>query len=636
MNKIKQLPLHESQKIAAGQVIDRPANVVKELIENSIDAGATHITITIEDGGKKLIRVTDNGYGMNADDAQLCFAKHATSKITSVDQLASITTFGFRGEALASIAAVGKVTLLTKLHGALEGTEVHTQDSMITHSASVACPEGTDIAIHNIFYNMPARQKFIKTRETETRHIVQTVQAISLAYPELSIKLIVDGKPSITCPSQESIIERCAQLWDHATAKNMIPLVEIKQEKGVSIIGAISNHHWFRYDRSGIFFLVNNRWVTNPHLIRALIKGYDNVIPHGRCPMACISIMINPALIDINMHPRKEEIKFAHPRIVEQLISQTVRHTLEKNLSSQIKRDVRFAPLESHVLIPSPHQSLIRYSPTQKLASWPENQFNTSNDNPFLDDAMPSDINAETQEHDLYTQEHNAFTFDIKKPSPTTTELNMQPQNNSMLPQISILENDADAYQLIGQLHKTYLLIEQGDGLYVIDQHAAHERILYELFETRFTDIPTINLMFPQLITCNPDEMATIEPHLHLFAHNGIMIEPFGKDQLIIQATPVHLKDMSLHELIKQVISWIQEYNALDHDVFVKSMHNKLRAQMACKAAVKAGDVLTRSQMEELLTDLYKTPNRFNCPHGRPTGWLLSLDEIEKKFRRKT
>ncbi len=597
MPKIHQLPIHEAQKIAAGQVIERPANAVKELLENALDAAATHIVIHIENGGKRLIRVIDNGHGMDREDAQLCFEKHATSKIHSIDELPFLTSFGFRGEALATIAAVASVTLKTKELGMLEGTLV-TIENGTTHVTSTSCNQGTDITVENLFYNVPARAKFIKKRETETRHIIQTIKAMSLAYPHIHLELFIEKRQLLNCPPQEDIIGRYAQLWDTATAQHMMPIHTTNSTKGISISGAISTHQWFRYDRSGIFFLVNNRWVTNHHLGRALLKGYNNVIPHGHYPMAAIIIDINPALIDINCHPRKEEIIFANPRIVEQLMQDTIRSTLEKHVSKQIKKEVTFFQ-------PSNITTSLAFTPASYTMAFPDKA-------PLLDDP-----------------------FQMSLPPAITPSFDANSQITQQEKEIVPLQHQESAYTIIGQLHKTYILLEKDDGLFMIDQHAAHERILYELFAPRFEKLPTINLMFPQLISCTPQELSLLAPHLPLLAEHGITTELFGKDQLIIQSTPVHLKDTSLKDIIMQLISWIKEYNTVNAQELNNILHNKLQAQMACKAAVKAGDVLTTEQMQELIDDLHTTANRFSCPHGRPTGWLISLADIERKFQRR-
>ena len=605
MAQIKLLPAHEAQKIAAGQVVERPANVVKELVENAIDAQATSLSIYIEDGGKQLIRIVDNGTGMDQEDAQLCFEKHATSKISSIDELTSLTTFGFRGEALASIAAVAHVTLSTKQKGAVEGVCVRASEGALTLEAT-GCAEGTDISVHALFYNVPARAKFLKKRETETRHIIQAIQAMAFAYPHLHVQLFIDGKKFFNCPPQETMLQRTAQVWDTTTAKHMMSIEATRSDKGISLCGAISNHQWFRYDRSGMYFLVNNRWVSNHGLSRALIKGYNNVIPNGRYPMAALSIMINPALIDVNSHPRKQEIVFAHPRTVEQLIQETVRKALEAHVSHQIKKEVSFYQSPRH---DTQDQTAVSFRPAS-----------------FARDVK--DMTA----------------FDGPPPAPMPRqEVSFAPTASSapIAPEqprepLSILETPDELHTVIGQFAKTYILIEQKEGLYLVDQHAAHERILYEQFATRFEEMPTINLMFPQLITCSHEERSLIEPHLALFSQHGITIEAFSQDQLIIQSTPVHLKNAPLQEIVKTAIGWIKDLQDVDKEEFHKTIHDKLRAQMACKAAVKAGDILTLAQMQELMKDLHTTPNRFSCPHGRPTGWLLSLHDIEKTFRRKT
>ena len=616
MTKIKQLPPHEAQKIAAGQVVERPANIVKELIENALDAQATQISLYIEDGGKKLIRVIDNGYGMNSDDAQLCFAKHATSKITSVEQLETINTFGFRGEALASIAAVGKVTLLTKQSDTQQGTKIIIEGGHIKDHTITACKTGTDIAIHNLFYNIPARQKFLKKTQTEWRHIQQLFHAFCFAHPSIHFKLFSEDKPIYNYPTAQfdereshtnNIISRCTQIWEHNQAQHMLA-INAEHSNTLKITGAISNHQHYRYNRNGILFFVNKRWIKNYSLSSALLKGYLNVIPPGRYPMAIINITVDPTTVDINIHPRKEEVKFIHPRRVEQLIKNAIKEVLEENLSNQIKQPVDFVPQTKNFGFDVPHTSpsfAYPHQPTPPFAATPTKQEKKS--------TLPFEI---THNKQFETKEYEQTII-----QPQTPNINQTTSTTS--------------YNLIGQYKKTYLLIEKETGLFLIDQHAAQERILYELFSTRFQDIATTKLIFPQIINTTQDNIQTLEPHLTIFHRNGIGIEQFGTNQLKIESTPVHLKGQSLEDLVQQVIAWIQEYQSLDSDKFFNTINEKLHAQMACKAAVKAGDVLTQEQMIQLLKDLEKTPNRFTCPHGRPTGWLLSINEIEKKFKRR-
>ena len=364
MARIKQLSAQEAQKIAAGEVVERPANVVKELIENSLDAGATQIIIYIEDAGKKLIRIVDNGYGMSQEDAYLCFKHHATSKINSVDDLHALTTFGFRGEALSSISSVSTVTLITKEAAALSATKLMLHDGIVTSEENIPGNTGTDIAIANLFYNVPARKKFLKTNETEWRQIQLLFQAICLDYQDVHFKLYHQNNLVFNCPATNDAQQRIAQLWDHTVAQQTIPIQYAANNFKIS--GIITNHTYSRYDRSALYFLVNKRWVKNHTLSKALLKGYLNVLPHDKFPLACIAITIDPAEIDVNIHPRKEEVQFLHPRIIENALHTCVKEALEKHLSAQLNRNVNF----------SPDQTLVRY--TSLCSALSANGFNPS------------------------------------------------------------------------------------------------------------------------------------------------------------------------------------------------------------------------------------------------------------------
>jgi len=313
VQRIKLLPPNEINKIAAGEVVDRPANVVKELVENAIDAGSTKITVHIVDGGKELIRVADDGCGMSPQDAKFCIKNHATSKITSVEQLQEISTFGFRGEALASISAVSKFTLETKEKDG-QGIQLKLDGGTLVAESEIPFDQGTDIKIADLFFNVPARQKFLKKRETENRHITQLFHAFCLDYLDIHFKLFVDGRQTVQCPPAKDIISRAAQLWGHNFAQQLTPIETEKKDGRPHITGAITNHEYFRYDRNNIFFFVNKRWIKNYQLSNALLKGYMNVLPPAKYPACCVFIEINPEEIDINIHPRKEEVKFLHPR----------------------------------------------------------------------------------------------------------------------------------------------------------------------------------------------------------------------------------------------------------------------------------------------------------------------------------
>lgn len=623
MQTIKQLPAHEAQKIAAGEVVERPANVVKELIENSIDAGATKISIYCDDAGKKLIRVVDNGSGMSGEDARLCFALHATSKITSVDDLENLTSFGFRGEALASIAAISKTTLITKRAEQEVGTKVTIEGGIIQNIEDVACTSGTDIAIHDLLFNVPARQKFLKKEETEWRHIVQLFQAFCLDYQHIHFQLFAENKNVHNCPPADSLFTRLAQLWEHSFTEHMLEL-QAHTHKNISITGAISNHHHARYDRNSIYLFVNKRWVKNSTLSRALVKGYLNVLPAGRYPAACIFIEIDPHHVDINIHPRKEEVMFLHPRIVENALTAAVKNTLEAHLSKRVSV-AHVEPHEFEFRKPSAWQPREFSAPSLTAHA----RFNTAPTQPQLED--------DTWQMDEMPDMPIPQEFAVHSFAPQPQEPQRIDSNISIAESYTAEETPAHAHteNVIGIFNKTYILIEKEEGLFLLDQHAAHERVLYELFSKRFHEVATIQLLFPHIITLPKNDVALLEPHLDIFKKNGIEIELFSDNQVTIQSTPVHLKNVSLIELINDVISWIKETDEIDEKQFFKSINEKLHAQMACKAAVKAGDILPHEQVHQLLKDLSMVENRFTCPHGRPTGWLMSTHEIEKKFKRK-
>jgi DNA mismatch repair protein MutL len=615
MQKIKRLSPHEAQKIAAGEVVERPANIVKELLENSIDAGATHITLYAEQAGKVLLRLTDNGCGMSYDDARLCIEPHATSKINSIDDLETLATFGFRGEALASIAAVSKVILITKQAEDEQGIRLAVENGVISDESLVSCNTGTEIIINDLFYNIPARKKFLKTNETEWRLIQQLMHAFCLDYPHVHFKLLHDEREILNCPPTDTVINRATQIWGHGFSGSLLAIDRYSYDRGIIVSGAISNQHYFRYDRGSIFFFVNRRWVKNIQLSKALLKGYLNILPKDHFPAGFIFIEIDTTSIDVNIHPKKEEIQFLHPRIVENAVFDVVKKRLELHLSQQLgsvtqKQAVAVWPAHSTNI---DQQPFIQYSPATQSFDFDAPVFFQPN-------------------LSIERSEQRSIVMPVQ-----SGQRDQQKNNNETVNQSTLLEKTEQVdhiYHIIGQFKQTYIIIENSDGLMLIDQHAAHERILYELFSQRFSDVATVQLLFPQLITLPRDTITLLEPYLDIFTSNGIDIEVFNLEQLIVRATPVHMKDHSLDDLVQQAAGWIVEYQDVPRDQFFKKINEQMHTQMACKAAVKAGDELSSEQMQQLVRDLSVTENRITCPHGRPTSWTISLTEIERKFKR--
>ncbi len=611
MAKIKLLSPLEIRKIAAGEVIERPSNVIKELIENAIDAESTAITLYIEHGGKTLIRVIDDGCGMSPEDARLSIVHHATSKITNLEDLQALSTFGFRGEALSSIASVSRFSLKTREAHTMEGIELTVEDGQIREEKLCACAKGTDITVADLFYNMPARKKFLKADETELRTIVHLVQAFALCYEDRAFKMYHNQKLILQCQPAQSLEARLPMLYEELFVKAIIPCAN-KDPQGIVFAGAISNQHYIRYDRNQMYLFVNKRWIKNPKLTHAFIKGYDGVLPAGRYPAGSIFITIDPTQVDINVHPRKEEVQFLHPRRLEIALEELVRTTLTKHTSGSIGNSyTAYAPLQSVYKEP------VTLPPTSPEAAV------------LVHDNLHKGIMFKTSEilEPVGQESVEVFNAALTKALSDTAEV-----PKTEFKQTTSSEN---AFRILGQLKATYILIENGDGLVLVDQHAAHERILYELFEKRFSEVSVVPLLFPPLLSFATDEASMLAQCIPFLADYGIELYESGNNQYLVKTLPVVLKNVDINHFIRSFIASNHEADDKEMGGFTQSLHHALRAQMACKAAVKAGDTLTHEHMLELITSLNTVQHRFTCPHGRPTSWNIGLSEIERKFKRK-
>jgi DNA mismatch repair protein MutL len=601
MPHIQKLSPEEIKKIAAGEVVERPSNIVKELIENALDAQATSLIIYVCNGGKDSIRVIDNGHGMTAENARLSIEHHTTSKITSVTDLTRLTTFGFRGEALSSISAVSHMALSTKTDNTLTGITLKTVAGEITQEDLVSCTTGTDICVSNLFYNVPARKKFLRHKDTELNAIIHVIQAYALRYLAVSFKLFHDEKLIINVQATESSIQRMAQLFDSRLAERMLTLTCEPNTSETQITGIISDHHYTRYDRSTLFLFVNARWVKNYALTKALLKGYSNILPQGRYPAAVIHIQVPPEAVDVNVHPRKDEVLLLHARTIEQNIQAYIKTTLEKQIALQLRKST------SPVYPQTPAYTVLK----------------TINEPSFA-------RNTYAQHAPLLSQELTTKNYDPEQ----LTRFPSKNESTEILDQQSITLQEMQ-YHIIGQLHATYIMLEHPQGLLLVDQHAAHERILYELFAHRFEQVASVTLLFPQIVHLTTHDITLLTPYIDLLTAHGIVTEIFSPTQCIITALPAPLKENNMEQLLLSCIGWIKEFSAIPHADLQAQLHEKLHAQMACKAAVKAGDVLSLEQMHELIEKLQQSNNRMSCPHGRPTTWLIASYDIEKKFKRK-
>ncbi|MFA6263603.1 MAG: DNA mismatch repair endonuclease MutL [Candidatus Babeliales bacterium] len=590
MGLIHLLPPHEALKIAAGEVIERPAHVLKELLENSLDAGATTIDIFIEDFGKCLIRVADNGSGMSAEDAEFCFVSHATSKLHHLDDLEHVASYGFRGEALASIAAISKVTLTTKLQSAAAddlGIAIEYSGVEVQKRSQASCGCGTDISVRDLFFNTPVRKKFLKRDETEWNALQTILHAVCLSHPGVHFKLYRDGMCVLNAPGVAHERERALALWDSDVAKNLLPMHPLADDAKISINGSISSPQIWRYGRHYINFFVNGRWVRNSELSKALLKGYAGVLPDKCFPAAAVFITLDRSQVDVNVHPKKEEVRFVQPGVVQAMLTSAVKKTLEQRITQAL------APMPS------------RFTPIVTAASMSA---------PPLHDAMP-------------------YFAQVRYQSAPV----VQNQVNVAMPIVhdqAKIEQSTEKRLIIGQLFATYIVVEKDDAVVIIDQHAAHERVIYEKIKKNYDIQHGIDLLFPELITLDADMIGEMLKHKDFFTRQGIAFDVIGDEKIVVRSAPPQLRGDSLASFIQDVAVFIGEHATLQHDLFAQTFNEYIHAQISCKSAIKAGDVLSHEQMVKLLDDLEAVDNRFICVHGRPTMWCIEKNEFEKKFRR--
>ncbi len=634
MNIIKVLPPHEAQKIAAGEVIERPAHILKELLENSIDAGATQVSVWIEQAGKQLIRVVDNGSGMSLNDAHICFLPHATSKVSTLDEVYAVKSYGFRGEALASISAVSKVTLITRLQDDTSGVGVRLdyQQGAVVRKEAVACPVGTDLLIRDLFYNIPVRKKFLKADSTEWNQLQAIIQAFCLSHSTIHFKLFHDDKLVINAPSAATLKDRVMQVWDHELTQNLISLeLSEKPLSWLSYSGLISGHQFWRYGRTHIFFFVNGRWIKNQELSKALLKGYLNVLPPGKFPAAFIFLQVDSAHVDINVHPKKEEVRFIKPATVEMQIFNAIKTTLEQQVNRIL--EPRIAPVQP-VSVSTLNKPIVNL----------ESSLNNKSDNSISENRLPAHM---YQPRQIIDWDALLDLSSIQSQTP----VKQFRQDQGMVLQEAIIQESQEAlfssvsrgqeaavttsFSIIGQLFATYILIQSNDQLIIIDQHAAHERVLYEKFLKNFQHKEGTALLFPEIVRVSKDQMDILQTVFDFFEEQGILLEQFGALEIVIKTSPPLIAQHDLKDLLFEVAAFVQEHEAIDRELFRKRLNEFTHSHMACKTAVKAGDLLEPIFMNQLVSDLMKTESRFICVHGRPTMWTLGKPAIEKNFRRR-
>ena len=612
-NNIKILPDALVNKIAAGEVVERPASVVKELVENSIDADAKNILVEIRSGGVKSIRVLDDGVGMSAQDAELALSRHATSKIRGVDDLYKIETLGFRGEALPSIASVSFLELVTRTKGNLAGTLIKVEGGDIKEKKETGAPEGTSITIRELFYNTPARRKFLKSKITETKHVIDLVTTYALAYPQISFRLKSDERELFNLKRRDYLFERIEDLWGKEFLSSLVQIKEEAQDP--QITGFLGKPEITKSTRPEIHLYVNKRPVVSRFLNHAIKTGYGELLPQGKFPVAFVFVQIDPQKIDVNVHPTKREVKFSQEHQIYSVVNLAVKKAL-----ATLQAAPTLIRTDSRVITPE-KESIPEPAASSRLQTVPKRETPPTQREmePFRRPEKGFTPKQEKILSEIYS-EHS-----LKKDDAVQQKAVQPPE---------ILEGKKNFWQVFN----SYIITQDKDELLIIDQHAAHERVLYEeacahLIRGRAT---SQQLLFPAVVDLSPSESFALENNLDLFSKLGFEIKPFGGKSVMINAVPSLLKNKSETVFLKEILSDLEEKLKIQIESADPLYRVKSIAQsFACKAAIKAGERLGQDDMSSLYRSLLATQAPFSCPHGRPTLIRFPLKELDKRFKKK-
>ena len=618
MSIIRVLSENISNRIAAGEVIERPASVVKELVENSIDSGATSIVVEIEKAGRKLIAVTDNGSGMDQDDALMCLEPHATSKIKCADDIDNILTLGFRGEAVPSIASISRFSLKTRLHDSMEGFEVSVRGGKMIMAEPAGCAPGSRIEVRDIFFNVPARKKFLRADATEERHIQEILYMLSLPYPAVSFELIMDGRKVFASPSHDNLMPRIKTFFGKNYADHMLSVNY--SDEDVSVKGFVARHGLTRSSRREQRTFFNGRPVEAPAAYRGIRDGFGGMLEKGRFPPCILFIRLDPHSIDINVHPAKREVRLKQEYKVSRVITEAIRIALRQSPAPSVTLDSRI-PLKSLL-----RGAQIDYStPTVEQADL---QFETKTE------IIPEEIPVE-QGTDFVPVSNDAVIEETIE-SPESTEM-VEPVVEAAVSDVPRMNNDvlnlpgSGAVQILGFVDETYILGVSVDGLIIIDQHAAHERVMFErLLNAARQGVASQQLLLPIALELSRAEAAYVSKHSENFLKLGFEIEPMSSNTVMLNAIPASLKQENAGGLLQDMLS-----DLLDEGKASNKLNVEALAMASCKAAVKAHDQLTLHEARSLFQQMAQCELPFSCPHGRPTIINITTKELEKRFGRK-
>ncbi len=643
MAKIQLLDQKTIDNIAAGEVIERPASVVKELVENAVDAKANAVTVEIKDGGMTLIRVTDNGIGIPKDQVKTAFLRHATSKIRSVEDLLSVSSLGFRGEALSSISAVAQVELVTKTAESFSGVSYKIYGGEEEAFDDIGAPDGTTFLVKNLFYNTPARRKFLKSATTEAGYVEQMMVHIALSHPEISFKFIHNNKNKIYTSGNGKVKDIIYHIYGRDVAGALIPLEA--QNEDVKVTGFVAKPYVSRGNRNYESYFINGRYIKSSIIYKAIEEGYRTFTMKHRYPFVCLDFKIDQELLDVNVHPTKMEIRFRNGREIYELVVDAVRAALlQKDLVQDVLRETpkkKELPKTKEVKKPEPFEVNRRKEEIQKVEQQGQGvQQKVEKQRQAVQQQI------EKPSHPVKkTLTASESSKNTKKPTYAGLNYNTQkkefPQYKTdelSSNQMTLREDPVFSVQarpdrkILGQLFKTYWLIEYEDQLFIMDQHAAHEKVNYERLMKNFKEkeIYSQRLEPPMVVTVSMTEAEALTRYKDAFAGLGFTIESFGGNEYCIREVPANLYGIGERDLFMELLDAVsQENGTLDTEVIASKI-----ATMACKMSIKGNQRVSLMEVEHLLDELMKLENPYQCPHGRPTIIKMSKYEIDKKFKR--
>ena len=643
MKNIAVLDESTIDKIAAGEVIERPSSVVKELVENAIDAGATAVTAEIKDGGISLIRITDNGEGIAKDQISTAFLRHATSKIMKVEDLLSVSSLGFRGEALSSISAVAQVELVTKTAESFSGVSYKIYGGEEEAFDDIGAPDGTTFLVKNLFYNTPARRKFLKSATTEAGYVEQMMVHIALSHPEISFKFIHNNKNKIYTSGNGKVKDIIYHIYGRDVAGALIPLEA--QNEDVKVTGFVAKPYVSRGNRNYESYFINGRYIKSSIIYKAIEEGYRTFTMKHRYPFVCLDFKIDQELLDVNVHPTKMEIRFRNGREIYELVVDAVRAALlQKDLVQDVLRETpkkKELPKTKEVKKPEPFEVNRRKEEVQKV-----DQQGQGVQQQVEKQRQAVQQQIEKPSHPVKkTLTASESSKNTKKPTYAGLNYNTQkkefPQYKTdelSSNQMTLREDPVFSVQarpdrkILGQLFKTYWLIEYEDQLFIMDQHAAHEKVNYERLMKNFKEkeIYSQRLEPPMVVTVSMTEAEALTRYKDAFAGLGFTIESFGGNEYCIREVPANLYGIGERDLFMELLDAVsQENGTLDTEVIASKI-----ATMACKMSIKGNQRVSLMEVEHLLDELMKLENPYQCPHGRPTIIKMSKYEIDKKFKR--